>query len=381
MKRILFLSLLFSSFAHAINLNVRIYSTLNISKVQIVLLSGKYTIFQDTTKITDIYQDMTVELSSTIDNKVKLKKNGEDFGTFSELTFTGQGFLNTLNIMPLTPLNKERVYNDNLKIYSVKGFLEIINNVELEHYVAGVVEAEGNGKYPIEFFKVQSIICRTYSLANIRKHLKESGYNLCDDIHCQAYKGRCKSNPIMMATSQTVTLVIVDQFNKPISAAFHSNCGGQTMNSQDVWSVPTPYLKSKTDTFCLKKPNARWKVKILKKDLLDLIIKKYKFPVNDSLAFLKICNFRQTTRLINLCEKPIIPLKSIRTEFKLKSTFFSLVENGDTLLVTGRGYGHGVGLCQEGAMRMVSLGFSYTSIIQYYYTDVKIIPYEDIRLY
>ena len=77
----------------------------------------------------------------------------------------------------------------------------------------------------------------------------------------------------------------------------------------------------------------------------------------------------------------MIPLKNIRIDFKLKSTFFSLTCVGDTVFMKGRGFGHGVGLCQEGAMRMVELGWSYLKIVQYYYRDVKIINFEDIHLY
>jgi len=73
-----------------------------------------------------------------------------------------------------------------------------------------------------------------------------------------------------------------------------------------------------------------------------------------------------------------IHLKLLRNDLKLKSTFFSIYDEGETLLFKGKGFGHGVGLCQEGAMEMINQGFSYDAIIKYYYTDVYIVSYEDI---
>jgi len=69
-----------------------------------------------------------------------------------------------------------------------------------------------------------------------------------------------------------------------------------------------------------------------------------------------------------------IPLRTMRTDLKLRSTNFTVSHQGEEVVFKGRGFGHGVGLCQEGAMRMAQLGFSYEDIIHYYYTDVHLIP-------
>ena len=68
-----------------------------------------------------------------------------------------------------------------------------------------------------------------------------------------------------------------------------------------------------------------------------------------------------------------IPLKTIRADFKLKSTFFSIKQKGDMVLLNGRGYGHGVGVCQEGAMQMAKLKYSYKDILNFYYKDVYLV--------
>ena len=76
-----------------------------------------------------------------------------------------------------------------------------------------------------------------------------------------------------------------------------------------------------------------------------------------------------------------MPLRTIRTELNLRSTFFSVFPQGDTILLKGRGYGHGVGLCQEGAMAMASKGFDYRQIIDFYYFGVLITDIKDIQFH
>jgi stage II sporulation protein D len=379
-KFFLFLFFIFISlFVKAINIDVKIYTGLNLTSLNIQILSGKYILSDSSNKISDLYKTHTVEFSVE-GKKIRVKKLGYDLGLFSSVRLSGEGFLNTIQIKPVKLEKNERVYDDDLIISVKNGFLEIINHVNLEYYVAGVVESEGGMMNNIEFFKVQAIICRTYAVSNFQKHLKEEGFNLCDQTHCQVYRGRCKNSTILLATSQTSGDVIVDANKKLISAAFHSNCGGQTMNSEDVWSISTTYLKSVRDSFCMKKTQARWQKKILKKDFLNFLAKTYKFPIEDTAKVTSVINYKQDIRKVQLVSDPNIPLKLIRNDFKLKSTFFSITPGkGDTLVFKGRGFGHGVGLCQEGAMKMVELGFGFKDIIRKYYTNVSILNFEEMK--
>jgi stage II sporulation protein D len=177
-----------------------------------------------------------------------------------------------------------------------------------------------------------------------------------------------------MAAIATTGIVIVDSNLKLITAAFHSNCGGQTMNSEDVWALPTPYLKSVKDTFCLTKPQARWETTITKKDWLTYLALKHKCDLTDSLHIDCYTNYDQPFRESELIIHDLrIPFKKIRTDFNLRSGFFSLEEKGDSIRIFGRGFGHGLGLCQEGAMRMSELGYKYNEILHFYYKDVHLV--------
>jgi stage II sporulation protein D len=314
-----------------------------------------------------------------VDGKIQLIKKDEVVGTYAGLIFSAEGFLNTFTVKSVVPDIKSRVYDDGLKVSVEKGFLKIINRVELEHYVAGVVESEGGIKKNLEFLKLQAIISRTYALSNIRKHMKEDDYNLCDKVHCQLYNGRCVSSMIMMATSQTSGVIIVDDMKRPISAAFHANCGGQTCNSEDVWTLPTTYLRTVKDTFCLRQKHAKWTVGIKKDEWLQYLADKFKYPVSDSVMVYKACNFTQSSRKYFLDDKKTIPLKDVRSDWKLKSAFFSITEKSDSLYFEGRGFGHGVGLCQEGAMNMVDFGWTYKDIIDFFYKDVQILNVYELK--
>ncbi|MGD0711215.1 MAG: SpoIID/LytB domain-containing protein [Bacteroidales bacterium] len=363
----------------AIDFDIRVFSTSQLKTIKITPLSGKYGVFGDSKKIADIYKNNSIQLSVK-EGKINITKEGESLGSFAAIEFSADGFLNTFILKPLEPDIRQRVYDDGLKLsIDNNGFLKIINKVELEHYVAGVVESEGDVKKNLEFLKVQAIISRTYAISNLRKHIKDEGYNFCDDVHCQVYRGRSTNSMIMMAISQTTGMIIIDITNKPISAAFHSNCGGETANSEDVWSVSTTYLKSVNDTFCLHQSQARWEKKIPTKDWLNYLSSKYNFPVSDSAMRIKAITFSQPHRKMFFDDNPNIPMKTVRSDWKLKSAFFSIEDHGDTLLFRGRGYGHGVGLCQEGAIHMVDLGWTYKDIIKYYYKGVSFINITELK--
>jgi len=373
---IILLLVFISNSSKAIFLDIKIYTGYEISSFTFAPISGKYAIYDDGNKIADLYKNSSLTFK-IVNNKIQLHKDGKYLGAFSKIHTNGEGFMNVFKINPTEQGINERIYDDNIKISIVDSSLQIINNVELERYVAGVVQSEGGGSYKdIEFYFVQAITCRTYALNNFRKH-KKAGFNLCDAIHCQVYYGRCKESDILMATYKTMGKVIVDKDRIMISAAFHSNCGGQTVNSEDIWSIPTSYLKSIGDTFCCSMRNARWEKKILKKDWFDYLKRVYNYPINNSIMIDSVLSFSQEKRKVFLVDT--IKLKNLREDLYLRSTFFSIKEKGDTVLFIGKGYGHGVGLCQEGAIKMAELGYKYENIIKFYYKDVSIVNFNELK--
>lgn len=357
-------------------LNIRIFSGYNIHSFDLTPVSGKYIVRSNENKVLEMYILNTYSFSLE-NNKIRIRKKGENVGLFEQIEITGAGLQNIFKIDPGNVKTDARYYDDDLQIYSDSLGMVIINKVDPERYVAAVVQSEVNVKMEnFAYYEIQAIITRTYALNNTLKHAKE-GYNFCDGIHCQAYKRRCNNADILAATVKTAGMVIVDKNMKMISAAYHSNSGGETVNSEDIWSIPTSYLKSRKDTFSLKGRNAYWRKTLLKRDWVEFLRSKYNYPVNDTGMLRKALNFSQDKRKTKFENE--IPLKNLRKDLNLKSTLFSVTLRNDTVVLTGRGYGHGVGLSQEGAIKMIEYGYSFTDIIRYYYSGVSIVNIKNIN--
>lgn len=372
----LFLTISAYSLTAGTYLDIKIYTGYKINSFSFTPLSGKYSVFNADKKIVDIYRNETIIVKVEKDS-IRVTKGTKSFGNFSQINISGSGMLNSFKLKPTNTAIKERTYDDDLMLTVQNTNFFILNHVEVESYVAGVVQSEGGGSVKDnDFYLVQAIACRTYALNNIKKHAKD-GYNLCDSVHCQLYSGKCKNSEILAATYKTAGDVIVDKDNKMISAAFHSNSGGQTINSEDLWKIPTSYLKSVVDTFSLKMPNATWEYKILTANWLDYLSTNFGYNINDPQKKAYALNFKQEKRLTNFTDS--IPLANIRADLGLKSTWFSISEiPGGYVVFKGKGYGHGVGLSQQGAIRMAQLGYTFVDIIKFYYKDVKIVNYEEI---
>ena len=105
----------------------------------------------------------------------------------------------------------------------------------------------------------------------------------------------------------------------------------------------------------------------------DYFKKTYDFPVEDSAYFSLLTNFKQDQRMSFFIHPQFgIPLRDIREEFQLKSTYFSVKLEGNNVVLIGRGFGHGVGLCQDGAMQMTKSGYSSEEILHFYYPNTML---------
>ncbi len=280
---------------------------------------------------------------------------------------------------------QEKNYAGHLSFSNNNGFLFITNQIDLESYLPGVLEAEVGLSRPPEYYKVQAIICRTYTLSHLRRHEMED-FNLCDKEHCQVYKGISKKSlELNKAVQKTAGIVMVDNDFMLITAAFHANCGGQTVNSEDVWNKKLDYLRSIKDTFCLRQKSAVWSKEISSEKWAEQMHKlchdyqadEDSLLKNNDASFLQFS--RKRSYLIN--EHCDIPLKDIRNSLGLRSTYFNAVHKNGQILLSGRGFGHGVGLCQDGAIRMSKLNYSYKSILHFYYQNVSIVHLDKLDFF
>ncbi len=371
MKRLFFL-LFFLALTMASNaerVKIRLFSNNNIEALYVSFDLGLYDLYASDTLLLEksLGEGMTVELLPSASN-VKVSVNGYEYGVFKQVTLRAT---DTACILCLNPKGvKQRTYEGNLVIsaYDARN-LRIINDVDFETYLAGVVQSEIYGQQS-DIFRIQATISRTWALRNMGKH-KADGFNFCDYVHCQAYQNRCVRPDIMLGTMQSSGETIVDADGKLIDTPFHSNSGGETANSEDVWRSALPYLRSVQDTFSFRMRQSNWTKVIPKDKWLNYFAKTHNLNTQDPDVRNTLLTFEQQHRKAKILG---VPLTRVRTDFKLKSTFFTVTtddKSGDVVL-KGHGYGHGVGLSQEGTIRMVSLGISYDSIIRHYYTGASI---------
>lgn len=335
---------------------------------------GSYAVFGDTSYFGSILPNEFVELAPGKNGKVSLKRGTTELGEFKTIYLIQNNSNTSLTLTSKTPSVKARKYKDDFEISTTDKGLTIVNLVDMNNYLAGVVESEGGGGKHLEYYKVQAVMSRSYALKYRSKH-KNEGFELCDRVHCQAYHSMMRFTPLIdSAVIQTTNLIMVNPNGEPLEAYFHANCGGQTCEPQHVWNGKIDYLTTFKDTFCIYTKQAKWETRVSQDKWRDFIVKKYNYPIHDSVYASMIFSFEQLERKAFYIHPVFgIPLRDLREEFNLKSTFFSCYPEGNEVVIKGRGFGHGVGLCQEGAMKMARSGIDFEQIIQFYFPGSKII--------
>lgn len=354
-------------------ISVSLHNQHNLQTLLITPVSGQYSIVTDKGNF-NLSPNQIIYISRAGDS-VKVRDMTSHLGTWKRISIVGHSDQDIIRVNAISPSIPARIYDDNLGFYVDFNRLMAINIVDVDKYIAGVVEAESGPSGHIEFYKAQALLARTYAMGHMNRHTGE-GFNLCDEVHCQVYKGRATKNPnILKATKETSGQVIADSKKELIVGAFHANCGGQTANSGEVWVTSQPYLVSIFDPYCKGQPSSIWEVKIPIDSWREFLISKG-VNAKDMLPTEFIFTPKDREYLYPVGDKKI-PMKEIRSNFNLRSAFFSVDIVSNMIRLKGRGYGHGVGLCQDGAMQMARKGKTYQEIIQHYFVGVSIINYSD----
>ena len=160
-------------------------------------------------------------------------------------------------------------YRGDIEIISNNSLLKVINIIELEKYLYGVLKLEISPNWPVEALRTQAIAARTFALANMNKYI-DQGFNLCATANSQEYGGISCEHP---ATNKAVddTRGIIATYNgNPINAVYHSDCGGSTENSEDVWGGYVPYLRSVYSDYeeTVSPPNHQWDYSLSEQEII-----------------------------------------------------------------------------------------------------------------
>jgi stage II sporulation protein D len=339
-------------------------------------LKGNYKITGDN-NVTMFLSDKDVLYISLLDKQLLVRNLLKPIGNFTTLRLECLDNSGVIRINPVTPVGEYRQYNDNLIISVAYNRISLINEVQPDNYIAGVVEAESGSTAELEFYKAQSILARTYLYGHFYRHQSED-FQMCDGVHCQAYKGRSVRNPaIVEATKATSGLVVVAQDSSFITAVFHANCGGETESAANAWLNGKNYLISVKDPFCQNSSSAKW-TKTITLDQWKSYLANHSFKFSKNISPGKFDFLQINRRGFYAVGKDSIPTKQIRSDFQLRSAFFSVEASKNEITFKGRGFGHGVGMCQDGAMQMAKIGYKYSDILTYYYKGTRIVSLSQV---
>ena len=255
--------------------------------------------------------------------------------------------------------------------------VRVINHVDLEEYVKGVVPSEINAAWHFEMLKVQAVAARTYALY---QHLLSAAreFDVVASIQDQVYRGRQGVDArVEQAVGETRGQVVTYE-GAPIYAAFSSTAAGLTEDSVVVWSKDLPYLKGVECPFDSESPYYQWKASF-KLETLEKNLRQLGFAVGSIATLTPLTQSRAgrvaTLRILHSKGELILRGEELRKAVGytvIPSTQFTIDSIGEEVVLSGYGAGHAVGLCQWGAKELAQLGYSYASILKYYYPGTEL---------
>ena len=294
---------------------------------------------------------------------------------------------------------KLRLWSDNeyyINDRRVKGAVDIrqekdcgiivIAEIPLEEYLPGVLTSEVGGlaDNSPEAAMAQAIISRSYAFARIGAK-PESYYDIEAGTSHQCFDlDNMVSPTIKRAVNDTKGKMLIYQ-GKVIAPNFHSTCGGRTARPSEVWNADDqnfPYLESVEDKWCSISPRYSWSDTIMAEELAGRLFPGKQVIVKD----VKVMERGKSGRIVSLsvatsAGDTVLTKTAVRNGMKdkpLLSTWFGIENQRNTegnvekIIISGKGFGHGVGLCQWGAIGMARAGKSYKSILKHYYKGVEV---------
>jgi stage II sporulation protein D len=268
-------------------------------------------------------------------------------------------------------------YRGNVEVFPADKGMLVVNELPLEDYLAGLINCEISSQWPMEVIKAQAVVARSYAFFQ-REARKNAIYHLEATVIDQVYDGcAIEDSRAVRGVRETVGEVLTYK-NNVIQAFFHSNCGGHTESSENVWGFAFPYLQGIDCSYCLSVPSAKWE-QTLSLNRIESLLSSSGYQVS-GLRDIKPGKRNRSGRvtdltLISLKGRLTIPAVSFRKAIGytlIKSTNFDAKIVGDDAVFSGTGYGHGVGLCQWGAKQRAGDGFDYREILSYYYPGARL---------
>lgn len=292
-----------------------------------------------------------------------------------------------LNLVSLIDGAASAKYRGSLEFRVENGKLAVVNQLNIEDYLCGVVPAEIPPAWPKEALKAQAVAARNYALQRVEV-TRGSNYNVVNDQLSQVYRGYDAETPATNQAVEETRGMVMTSRGSLITAFFHACSGGYTENSEDVWLEQLPYIKGKADPYDKNDTHYNWQVDYTVEQLVaKLQSSGYNLAALEDIE--ELARTSSGTRIKSIAVsgqgtlgEPVRTVISnadkVRHALGLKSSLFTLEKVYDQegilqgVKIHGSGSGHGLGMSQWGARGMAAQGYNFQDILKYYYTGINI---------
>ena len=282
---------------------------------------------------------------------------------------------------PITVLfkNKKRQYRGTITIQWVEGQrLLLINTLGMEEYIRGVLYHEVSHRWPLAAIKAQAVAARSYAVYQVRQRHK-ADYDVSSDIYSQVYGGRDSERYRTNIAVERTEGEILTFEGEILPTYYHATCAGHTEDVEELWKHDLFALKGVACPFCLLAPHYAWE-KNLQLQNIQESLNDHDYQL-DLIKDIRVVSRNKSGRINNLeittrtGKQVTIAGKEFRNIVGpnvIKSNNYRIRMKGYYVDFIGRGWGHGVGMCQWGAMEMARQRYSYRDILFYYYPGSRI---------
>lgn len=263
-------------------------------------------------------------------------------------------------------------YRGAVRLRATEAGVEVVNELDIEAYLRGVVPAEMAPSWPMEALKAQAVAARSYTLSRLAP---EADYDLCATIECQVYRGMDAEHPRSDEAVLATQGIVVSYRGAPARTYYHADSGGAVASSAEVWGVALPYLVARRDVDGVT-PHSHWRVTLDPARVAATLA-----PLGRSVGTVqgvRVVGVSGSGRVSALEVRGSagvtvvegVVLTSLARAWGLKSTLF---RSAGGLAVTGQGWGHGVGMSQYGARTLAAERYDYRQILAFYYPDTQLV--------
>lgn len=334
---------------------------------------------------------------------VTLKRNGEKFYYGRETVDEAGGTIKIpedkkgIQILSMSRQCGAPVYQGSMEIKSNPQGLLLINELSLETYLEAVVPSEMPSYYELEALKAQAVCARTYAWKQIQEgRLKEYGADVDDSVSFQVYGNILPQKETSRGVRETEEQILCYN-GEPVQAYYFSTSAGAT-STDEIWGAetPAPYLKAVACEFDSQQPWSRWTTMVDWKDLTERA--KQKTGREEEVLSVAVTEKNESGAVTGLTVTTETGAFTLEDEYTIReflspsgtvitekdgketqggellpSAYFTLkAVPKASLSITGGGYGHGVGMSQNGANQMAAEGYGYREILEYFFKDVQL---------